>query len=106
VHDNARAHYKLLIQKVHSAFEFELYAGSKNSNGFAAVIFFLNDKIEALNINNLYDPDKPFVLVAPNGHTGIKHDDNMYVINMLLPANNILKMLARLLAELQQDVTK
>lgn len=102
VYDNAKGHYRQLIQKMHSAFEFELYTGNKSSDGFAAVIFFLNDKIEVLHINSLYNANMPFVLVAPNGHMGIKHENNMYVINMLMPVKHILNMLTQLLAELQQ----
>ncbi len=100
VYDTEMGYYNLLKEKIKEGFEFIAYAGQAGTKGFDAIAFFLHDKIEALDIARLYDNSKPFILAADNLKEGMKHDRNMYVINISLPLTDILNMLRDIFKDL------
>jgi hypothetical protein len=104
VYDNEVGYYNLLVNSIKEGFEFTLYSGQGSGAGFDVIMFFLHDKIEALDIARLYDASKPFILAADNSHAGIRHDSNMYVLNLSLPQDDIMDMLNSIFNELLHEV--
>lgn len=102
VYDNEVGYYKMLKEKIKEGFEFIAYAGQAGTKGFDAIAFFLQDKIEALDIARLCDNSIPFILAAHNSHAGIRHENNMYIINISLPVTDILDMLKQIFNELRE----
>jgi hypothetical protein len=102
VYDNEVGYFNLLVKSLTDGFEFIFYTGQQVVDSFDIVAFFMHDNIEALDIARLYDAGKPFILAADNSHAGIKHENNMYVINTALPREDILKMLRKIFKELAQ----
>ncbi|MES2487555.1 MAG: hypothetical protein V4581_16615 [Bacteroidota bacterium] len=100
VYDSEIGYYLLLKNNILKGFEFVLYTKAEDSMGYDAVAFFLNNKIEAIDMLRLYDESKPFVLGANNGHSYVQHRDNAYIINIALPHNKIVACFKTLFNEL------
>ena len=100
VYDSEVGYYLLLKNNILKGFEFVLYNQADKNMSYDAVAFFLNNKIEAIDMLRLYDANKPFVLGANNGHDYVQHRDNAYIINTALPHNKIIACFKNLFKEL------
>jgi len=85
VYDNQMGYYQLLNETLKSgSYDFQLFHnGSHNKDGYDAVVFFLHDDIEFLDLAKLYNPQTPFVLGSfKKSNPGVDSKTNIFTVDL------------------------
>lgn len=102
VYDNQKGYYDLLKDTLRAGYDFRLFNnGNDVKDEYDAVVFFLHDEIEFMDMVKLYNPEKPFVLGSSarrNEHLDKKV--NMVTIDLSQTKERIEKRLAEALQTL------
>lgn len=95
VYDNQLGYYQLLNETLKSgSYDFQLFDNTENDykNRYDAVVFFLHDDIELLDMAKLYNPQTPFVLgMSKNSKDGTSAKENMFTVDLNQTRNGIEK---------------
>ena len=92
VYDNQLGYYELLNETLNSeSYDFQLFNNRKDyTNGYDAVVFFLHDEIEFLDLAKLYNPEMPFVLgSSKKSNNGLIDKANMFTVDLSLTKDGI-----------------
>lgn len=79
VYDNQVGYFELLSSSF-PGYAFALYKPGKNKR-YDAIVFFLHDEIELLDMVRLYTGDIPFILASANTKAGSKNMKNLYTVD-------------------------
>ena len=84
VYDNQLGYYQLLNETLKSgSYDFQLFNNGKDyKDGYDAVVFFLHDEIELLDLAKLYNPQTPFVLGSSKRNDEIDGKTNMFTVDL------------------------
>ena len=92
VYDNQLGYYELLNETLKSgSYDFRLFNnGYDYTDGYDAVVFFLHDEIEFLDLVKLYNPKMPFVLgSSKKSNNGVIDNANMFTVDLNLTKDGI-----------------
>lgn len=104
VYDNQLGYYDLLNDAVRNGFDFLLF--DKNiykEVRYDAVVFFLHDDIELLDMVKLYDPSVPFVLgTCKKSGRCFKDKETVFTIDVSETKDEIVRNLQTAFTEISQ----
>ena len=83
VYDNQVGYYNLLNDTVKNGYEFLLFTNGNNyEDGYDAVVFFLHDEIELIDLVKLYRPETPFVLGSSKRSSYMASRGNVFTVDL------------------------
>jgi len=93
VYDNQLGYYDLVNDTVKNGYDFFLYK-KEHEEQYDAVVFFLHDDLELLDMVKLYDPEIPFILGTSKKSTSyLKGKDTVFIIDISLTRDEIVQNL-------------
>jgi len=100
VYDNQLGYYDLLREELRTGYVFTLYPSYTDDSPAKhdAVIFFLNDGIELIDLAKLYDEKLPFILASTKiTGDGLLKRENLFNVNLNLTKDALVKEFKKIL---------
>lgn len=102
VYDNQLGYHSLLKDTVKQGYDFLLFDKKENHNEhYDAVVFFLHDDLELIDMVRLYDPEIPFILGTSKKNVDFLEDNGIvYTIDISRTKDKIEKKLQAVFKEI------
>ena len=109
VYDNQLGYYNLLKDSFKKGYTFLLYGKEYNvySKNEDAIVFFLDDNIELLDLIKLYREDIPFIIGCSHTDAHCLNDkENIYNVSLMQTKDSIIMQLSKLLENITNNNLK